>query len=409
MISSLSVSILTKEYIADNMLKKLIAISWVIGATTLFLYSFTQVDLGLTLTRTSVWQGIQQSFQYVGYFNRSLSAIFFCSIILFLFGLFLLTLKAASNGSLSRKQIWAIVISVGVILSMSYAAFSYDIFNYIFDAKIITIYHKDPYHFRALDFPGDPMLSFMHWTHRTYPYGPIWLVITVPLSYVGMNYFLPTYYLFKLLALGSFLGTAYFLEKILLKFDKKNAGLGLVFFALNPLILVEFLVSGHNDMAMMFFAVLSLYLLLTKRYALSIILLALSIGTKYASVFLLLPYAVYFFYKFMKKSLPESRFFEIIVVTMIFPVIIASVRTNFQPWYLLYVLPFAALLPRKYYIVIPVLIVSFFSIFQYLPFLYSGNWDAPIPMILLSLIVVSVIVSIVGIVGYGIRYNRVKG
>lgn len=212
------------------MLKKLTAAGWLISATILFLYSFTQVDLGLTLTKASIWQGIQKSFQYIGYFDRGLSAFFFVAIILLLFAMYFLTLQVVRKGVLERRQVWAIIISVGVILFLAYNAFSYDLFNYIFDAKIVTVYHQNPYTHTALDFPQDKMLGFMHWTHRTYPYGPAWLAISLPLSFAGMNHFLPTLYLFKLLALLAYLGTVFYIEKILKKIGIKDALFGLVFF-----------------------------------------------------------------------------------------------------------------------------------------------------------------------------------
>ena len=45
---------------------------WTIGylltIVGLFFYSFTQVDLNLTLSEWSVWQVIQKYFQHIGYF-----------------------------------------------------------------------------------------------------------------------------------------------------------------------------------------------------------------------------------------------------------------------------------------------------------------------------------------------------
>src|SRR3989344_7816928 len=195
-------------------MKKILLPLWVISAIALFLYSYTQVDLSLTLSQVSVWQGIQKAFQYVGYFNRPLSTYLFLGIIAFMFLLYCVTLRMVSKKIIDRSTLWRIVILVSGILFVSYTAFSHDLFNYIFDAKILTHYHSNPYLHKALDYHGDPMLSFMHWTHRTYPYGPTWLFLTIPLSFIGFNIFLPTFYLFKLLMLGSFIGSAYFIEKI---------------------------------------------------------------------------------------------------------------------------------------------------------------------------------------------------
>ena len=162
----------------------------------LFLYSFTQIDLGLTVTRFAGVAQIQRAFQWVGFFNRPLSTWLDVLITLALFKFYIFFILFARKKILTSRTFWIIVFILTGILALSYTAYSYDIFNYIFDAKIFTHYGANPYLHKALDYPGDPMLSFMHWTHRTYPYGPIWLGLTIPLSYLGLNFFVPTYFLF---------------------------------------------------------------------------------------------------------------------------------------------------------------------------------------------------------------------
>src|SRR3989344_2200797 len=266
---------------------KLLSTTYILIIIALFLYSFTQVDLNLTLSQFSLWQIAQKFFQHIGYFNRPLSASFYIIIVLLLFGLYTFFLYLASKNKISKKRVWFLTIISTVILSFSYNAFSYDLFNYMFDAKIITHYAQNPYLHKALDFSNDPMLNFMRWTHRTYPYGPSWLILTVPLSFIGFNFFLPTFFLYKFLSSLSFLGTAYFISKILKKISPKNELYGLTLFVFNPLIIIEVLVSSHNDLPMIFFAVLSLHLLINKKYFTSVLSLLFSIGIKFATFFLL--------------------------------------------------------------------------------------------------------------------------
>jgi len=77
------------------------------------------------------------------------------------------------------------------------------IFNYILTQKIITHYQQNPYIHKALDFPGDPMLSFMHWTQRVYPYGPVWLGLTAAIIISWFGFFLHIF-MFKALMSASF-------------------------------------------------------------------------------------------------------------------------------------------------------------------------------------------------------------
>ncbi|MBI2195609.1 MAG: hypothetical protein HYU48_01015 [Candidatus Levybacteria bacterium] len=358
---------------------KIILASYLLAIVFLFLYSFTQVDLGLTLTRWSVWQVVQKFFQHIGYFDRPLSTGIYVGIISLLFIFYFAFLALARKNLISKRQLWSAIIATAVLLTFSYNAFSYDLFNYIFDAKIVTYYNQNPYLHKALDYPGEPMLAFMHWTHRVYPYGPTWLLLTVPVSFVGSNVFLLTFFMFKAIASASFLGAAYFIGKILEKISPKREMLGIAFFALNPLVIIESLVSAHNDIAMLFFALGSFFLFLNSKYVRALILLIMSIGVKFATVFILPVILAHLFFSRQKKNISFETIVLITLILMVVAVVVVSIRTNFQPWYLLYVLPFAALLSNKYFIFIPSVIMSFVSLLIYVPYLYSGNWNPPIP------------------------------
>ena len=299
----------------------------------------------------------------------------------------------AHKGRITKKTVWILILIVTGVLVFSYNAFSYDLFNYIFDAKIVTHYHQNPYIHKALDYSGDPMLSFMRWTHRTYPYGPVWLLLTVPLSFLGFGLFLPTFFLFKIASAASFLGLVYFMGKIIKKIKPQNEIFGMIFLGLNPLIIIEGLVSAHLDIVMMFLATLSLYLLIENKHLSSFLSFILSGGIKFATFFLAPVYFLYFMYSRKKKTINWDMFFFICLVLMIATVIIQSVRTNFQPWYLLEVIPFATAASKKYYIFIPTFVISLFSLLQYVPFLYLGNWDNPVPSILFKLTLGGIVIS----------------
>jgi len=378
---------------------KLLGIGYLTLVIGLFLYSFTQVDLNLTLSQWPPLVVLQNYFQNIGYYQRPLSTYLYFIIILFLYLFYFIFLYLARIGKIRR--IWILIIATTIILTFSYNAFSYDLFNYIFDAKIVTFYQQNPYLQKALDYAGDPMLSFMRWTHRAYPYGPTWLGLTIPLSFVGFNVFLPTLYLFKALIAASFLGTAYFLKKIIDYSKIQNAWYGISLFALNPLVLIESVVSAHNDIVMMFFTVLALYLLLTKRYIFSFTFLAVSIGIKFATI-LLLPVFIYIAIMQLKnKTIDFKRIFMIIFILMCLGVAIASLvsgankNPELQPWYFLMVLPFAALIAQKRIVVLLTICVSFGMLFSYIPFLLTGEWPKDIVELKVKLLTLSIALGVI--------------
>ena len=365
---------------------------WTISLISLAIYSFTQVDLALTLTGDGTLPQIQRSLQYVGYFMRPVSASLFTALILLLFSTYLISIWAVLKEKISRKNLYITITLAAFLLSFSYSALSYDIYNYIFDAKIVTVYHENPYEKKALDYPEDPMLSFMHWTHRTYPYGPTWLVATVPLSYAGMGNFIPTFFIFRLFSAVVFIGLAYVVEQIAIYSKRKKPLFYLTLFALNPLVLIELLLSSHNDNLMLFFAAASLLMYLERKYILSGVSLLISIGVKFATLVTLPAFIVYKI--FSRKKEDYDLLFAILTVFLMMATIAATIRTNFQPWYLLYPLLPAIFLARRVIILVPVVLLSLFALLEYTPYLYTGNWDPPIPLILMAIIEIGIFLSI---------------
>lgn len=376
---------------------KILEIGYVLLVIGLFLYSYTQVDLNLTLSRISFWQTIEKAFQYVGWFQRPLSTTLYLTIITLLFVFYLAFLRRAKEGKFAEKQFWQLTITISVILLFSYNAFSYDLFNYMFDARIVTYHGQNPYEHKALDYPGDPWINFMRWTHRTYPYGPVWLGLTIPLSFIGFQFFLPTLFLYKGLMTAGYLGTVYVLGKILERTSPSKKLLGMTFFAYNPLVVIEGLVSAHNDIVMIFLSILGIYLLLDKKTIRSLLVFVASIGIKFSTV-LLIPVYLFLLMPFLRKKLSLQTIWTGGVVLMLVAVLVLLIRTEFQPWYLLLVLPFVALHMGRFLlsIFIP---LSLGLLLHYAPFLYMGNWDPPIPAIRLYLTASSIVI---GFLVYGL-------
>lgn len=366
-------------------MKKPLFAVYLLLIVALFFYSYTQVDLGLTLIRIPVWQIIQKSFQYIGYFNRPLSTAFYLTLLVLLYVFYGRILFLTKKLKVTRKQFWLLTGITASILVFSYNAFSYDLFNYMFDAKIVTFYHLNPYEHKALDFSGDPYLGFMRWTHRTYPYGPTWLSLTIPLSFLGWQKFLPTLFLFKAMIGVSFLGAVYFIGKIAEKVNPPQKILAMSFFAFNPLAIIESLVSGHNEIVMMFFWLWSFYLLLNKRYFWAWILFFFSIGIKFGAAFLLPTFLFITFCQMRKKKIPWRKTISGSIFLMILAIISASLRTELQPWYFLLILPLISLLPQERILFWPSIVFSLGLLLHYVFFLYTGNWNPPIPTLKLWL------------------------
>lgn len=348
---------------------------------TLFLYSYTQVDLNLTLLSWKPYLVIQKQFNQIGFFQRFWSTLIFSFLLLFLFLVYFLILWLAKNQKITEKKIWLLIILTLTVLLFSYPAFSYDIFNYIFDAKTVVVYDRDPHQVKPGDYSTDPMLRFMHWTHRPsiYPWGWIWLTI-VP-YWLGFGKFIFQLFSFKLMIAFFWLGTVWLIGKILTKTNPQKKLLGIVFYAFNPLVVIESLVSAHSDVVMLFFVMLAFWLFLTSqrkwlKFFFAVLSFVASIEIKYFTL-VLSPVIFYILYKKIRvKKVDWSFVFKISLLLAFLGLlyIIHLRHLGLQPWYLLWLLPLAALLVDNLWVFWLTISFTFSSLLRYLPFLLTGNW-----------------------------------
>ena len=345
------------------------AIGYTLVGIALLGYSYTQVDLGLTLTTASVARSIQTWFQHIGYFNRPLSTAIFLFLIFVLFVLYGSILKAIKDKKLTRKELWISIAIIVLTTSIAYPAFSYDFFNYLFTAKTVLIYHKNPYVVTPLQFAGfDPWLSFMHWTHLASAYTPLWIVVTLVPYFFGFGYFLPLIWNLKIVMALSYILVALGIGKILEKEDTERALLGIAIFAFNPLIILECLVSPHNDILMMAMAIWAIVLYQQKKKWLSWLMLSGSVAMKLMTLFLIPA----FFAGFKRR---------ITLACMMIGFHAVLTQREALSWYWVWVVPFVALVPDIRVFLILATGVSLGLLLQYAPFLYYGNWNDPVPMI----------------------------
>jgi len=351
----------------------------------LALYSYSQIDLNLTLSSWQPYQNFQKQMIQLGYFNRPLSSLIYLVLIILLSTAYYLFLKAVEKKKLVLKQIKVLILGTVFILLFSYPAFSHDIFNYIFDARIVVQHQENPWTHTALDFPDDLWTRFMHWTHRTFPYGPAWLLMSVPVYLLGFNRFVLTLFSFKLLFVFSYLGSCFLIYKILEKIDKKNALLGLVFFAFNPLVLIEGILSPHLDSVMAFFGLLAIKLLLDKRRVVSFLSLVFSIATKYVT------FAYLFIYGKEKSLIKKLPIVWWLTLGMI---ILQIALREILPWYFLPLLAISSLTLNNSLIENLSVGISLGGVFYYLPFLFFGEYTQEVQDFRLYLFFTSLILSL---------------
>lgn len=269
-------------------------------------FSFGLVAPNLTLINQAWFIGFQQQMWQLIFNNRVLATTIFISIISLLFLNYLLlgfyiTKQVKDDGTkLSWQTKIFLLIIVTLPLLLSYNALSYDIFNYMFNAKMVVVYQANPHIQTALDFSDDPWTRFMHNVHTPAPYGYSWTALSLLPFIMGFNKFLTTWLSFRLWSVASLIITVLLMAWLKnMVYQQKLTLADLVITYFNPLILIEVVSNNHNDLWMMVFALLSLALLLKiklinksllNRFLLvlgSIFLFAFSVSIKLASMALI--------------------------------------------------------------------------------------------------------------------------
>lgn len=259
----------------------------------------------------------------------------------------------------------------------------------MFDARIVTTYHLSPYNFRALDFPHDLWIRFMHWTHRYYPYGPTWIMLTLPFSLLGFGKFTLTLLNFKILFVISYLGNTFLIKRISAKIYPGQQLFNTVFFAFNPLILIESLVSPHNESIMLLFLLLAIYQFINNEKRISILTLVVSGGIKFLT-FIFLP----FFW--LWKNNDWTRLIKIMTWILLISLIPVIYLREPYPWYFITLIGLIALtLSNKLWLLITIG-VSMATLLRYAPFIYFGEYTKLVSQIqtwvTLTLIFTSIII-----------------
>lgn len=308
--------------------------------------------------------------------HRILTTILYVFFISAFFGFYLVFLKAFKNNKINRRNIKIILgITVSVLFFSYPAILSFDIFNYIFTAKVLYFYHENPYIIMPIQFSGDPLLNFTHAANKLALYGPSWIGITSFPFLLGLGNFIITLFLFK------FLGLSFYLLTIWVLYAMRKDLFSIAIFLLNPLVLIETLVSGHNDIVMMFFALLAFLCLQRKKHIMATLFITISILIKYSTLFIV-PIFLYCLYKdFKEEGINWDKMYKLSGILMLFVFLLSPFREEIYPWYAVWFLIFTPFLSKNNFIKTFSIVFSFSLLLRYIPYMLIGTYDFPTPLI----------------------------
>lgn len=309
-------------------------------------------------------------FLYTGYAlsNRlqiSLLYMFLTTIFFAFYGYFLYQYY---KKKITLRNVKIIIGASVLILIFTYPSMlSFDIFNYMTTAKLTYYYGENPYMVMPIEFGNEPFLSYTRAANKYALYGPSWILLTsIPFLFSFGNILLQMY-LFKV-----FVGIFYILTVFVFYKLVKNVFYTLVF-ALNPLILIETLISGHNDIIMIFFILLAYLFLKQKSYMLSMLFLFLSVLIKYATISLIPIFVFILMRNFNNKQIDWQKIWKYSSMLILVVLLLSPIREELYPWYFIWIFPFVLLMKNRFFSVLAVSITFGLS-FYYVPYMYTGQY-----------------------------------
>jgi Glycosyltransferase family 87 len=211
-------------------------------------------------------------------------------VMLYLFALYFLALRNWKELQFSVTQV------VTIATASAFAAWcsvpgvnSADPWAYLEFGRMAGVHGMNPY-LHAYPEVHDSYSPYA-WFPLTMPYGPVVLLSLIPAAWVSTINFLAAIFFMKLEWLAAYAASTWLLLRILQRISP-DPTYGLFLFALNPLLLLELIVTGHNDGLVILFALLSLFFLQKERGALALWSALLCVLVKLSGILLLVGIAI---------------------------------------------------------------------------------------------------------------------
>lgn len=347
----------------------MIHVVYVLALALLSIFSFGFVDANFPV------RFFPEIFRFV-HTQRPAATVAYTALILLLFTEYAWILSLVRKNALSARRVAVLLFGTAVIAFLSFPGFSYDVFNYIATAKVTYLYKENPYLVMPIEIPNEPMLSFLHASNKIALYGPLWIIFTAAPHFTGLGNLVLTTYAFKMFA-GIF-----WIATLILLWKMTNRNLfAVAFFGLNPLVLIETWMSAHNDIVMMFLALLSWYALQKKKFFAALALLVGSVLVKYATVVLLPVYVFVYYRNIRHRPIDRNKVTLWCLMLLFIAFLLSPIREEIYPWYFIWPMTFLTLVPNRMLLLVGSVGLSMGLSLRFAPFVYAGEWGRFVPAI----------------------------
>lgn len=182
-----------------------------------------------------------------------------------IYALFALLIRCQAKAASNRRVlylVWIGAIIAGLSLMFAPAMLSHDIFVYADYGRSIVVHHSNPYFVKPIATSLDTITRLDDWKYSTSAYGPLWLYISALSALLCGDHPLRFILAFRLLGLAAHLINIWLVMRIVRMSGRsqRTIALGALLYALNPLVLLESCLGGHNDILLVTFLLLGILL-----------------------------------------------------------------------------------------------------------------------------------------------------
>jgi len=230
-----------------------------------------QVPLGNWLTQVGAWLPANWGLGPIPrHAQTNTSMLQFLALIVLTFvayglcALYISRLPAESKRYRHTRMIlWAGATLAGLFFVFTPAMLSHDILVYASYSRLLAVYHANPYFVPLTAFPHDPYVPLNYWSGAVSAYGPLWLGICWLVGLLVGPQVAGYVLAFRLFALAVHLLNIWLVTRTLraMGASPRTITLGALLYAWNPLVLLESSLGGHNDVFMLTFILLGIYLI----------------------------------------------------------------------------------------------------------------------------------------------------
>ena len=200
----------------------------------------------------------------------------------FLFGLYVLIIKYSEEDKIQFWIFTAVIFRLGLLLSIP--NLSDDVFRFIWDGRLLAAgYHpfaELPAHYLQQGIPGIDQALYDKLNSQAYftIYPPLAQFVFWIAASLSPNSITGSIVIMRCLIIASEVGSIYLLRKLLTKFHLPEKDV--LIYAINPLVILELTGNLHFEAFVIFFLLLSLWLITQDRIKQAAISFSLAICTK---------------------------------------------------------------------------------------------------------------------------------